>query len=195
MSGIYLLTLAGVDGKGNTWENVLHFQLNESGAGTGADYCVALINSWMTANAATFLACHAVDTILQTVSAKKINPTGSLTIVMPQAEPGTGPATSFASAIGGLIEFVPEDGWPHSAKVFLASAPVGWVIEGVVQVAYETAIIAFADALATNLVLDGGLGTAIYGLWSKKTAIFHATIDNFFKAVVSSLSKRLRPNV
>lgn len=193
MSGIYQLRLNYTDGSGNPSQNVLHYQLSETGGANAHTFANKLIDAWIATCTTSLLAVLANDVTLKSVDAKKIYPVGSVTAFNLYNAVGSEGQNSFGNSMGPILSFYTALTYNRNARMYLPAAPIDGILESKIVPAYATLLQTFGVSLLGTLTLAGGSGSADLCLYQRKTNTAWLVNSVQILPHVGSLSKRLRP--
>lgn len=193
MTAVYQLATSLHDGAGNFFQNVFHYQLSEAGSGNSFDYATELISSWITQNETSYLAAIGNEVILDFYSAKKVTAGGGPSATHISATPGSNIQTSSASAYAADIAWITASANNRAGHTFMAGIPTGAVSGGAFSNAYKLEITAIINDLLTQLVLGGALGTADFGVFTRKTGAFNKINHGILRPKPTGMNKRTLP--
>lgn len=175
----------------------LAWQNGVSADPTPFDTADALVDTWITSNEPSWLACCPDDYALQGYHCKRVNNTGGPNVITPRPGTlGTFGHGSVISSAGALITAPYYDSgsmkpqW-RTARIFVPGVPDTAVSENLFQAAYITALNAFIAALIIPLASSPNLFT--YGVWSRKEDAFYSCPDIQLTGKVGTLRKRSKP--
>ena len=178
MANTYQMRIGFHNGSGNFFESVLHYQLTETGTGTlPYDYAGSLISKWRTDNEANMLACLGNDVYVDFYAAKRITGGGGPeNVVLTQTSIGTGASVSAGASISANIAVYTSAPTNRQGHVYLGGIPKGDVSEDQIIDPTRAALITFGTGLQAPMTLAGTLGTATFGIWSKKLLTLFAAV-------------------
>lgn len=195
MPNTYQLLVNGHDPGGNFVANVFHYSLSEGGTASAFEYAKALINSWTSANLAKWLALLGNDFFIDFYTAKRVSGTGGPTSQLIAGAVGLGSASSDAAGLAADIQWQTQSSNNRPGHTFVAPVPTGTFASGSWQAPYPTAVSQFITQQLTQLTLTGGLGTADFGVYTRKTKVFNIAKSGQLLTKPTMLNKRTKPQI
>jgi hypothetical protein len=195
MPGVYKLMAGYHNGGGNFFANIWSFQLSEAGTGHPWDYANALITKFAATNEAPLLDCLGNDVVLDFYQCKKVNGGGGPSATQGRGSFGTGSAVSVTSQLAADISWIVTSANNRFGHSYLGAIPEGALEGDVFQVGYLVTVAAFVNAMVTQLTLAGALGTAVFGVYTKKTDTFNSCDKGLIKPKATVMNKRALPRV
>lgn len=193
MPNTYQLMTNLHDPGGNYVANVFHYSLSESGAGDAFDYANALITGWIAHVEVPFLTSLGNDMVLDFITAKRVSGTGGPTAQQVSGATGLGTGPSDAAGLAADVQWQTASSLNRPGHTFLAAVPVSAYQSGSWQAPYPTTVAAWITAVRTSLTLTGGLGTADFGIFTRKGKIFNVAKAGQLLPKPTMLNKRTKP--
>jgi hypothetical protein len=194
MNVVYQLKIGGVVNSKNFFENVWHYQISESNPAAQGTICDALITAWEAAVQTAYLNCLGTDVVVNLANAKRINNGGGYTVTKTINQTGTSMGSaSFSAAVAADIAWYPPGPSNKAGHTYICGIPTSGVVGDIIQAGYDALLVAFAIAQDALLPLGGGLGDALFGLYSRKTDTFTRTLDFATKSKLTGFNKRTLP--
>jgi hypothetical protein len=196
MAGTYQLVITA-SAAGEFMQNVLHFKLDESGAGTPFDYALALCNQFVTDILTPWEAMQSDQVIEQSIKAKKISGTGGATAIVTfasgdQIGANAGPIGDAGQAI--LLNFpVVLNSKNVTGKIFLAGIRAEDIQNNRPSSLMETNAGTLGTALLGTLALAGGLGNANFTIFNKATGLDTEPPGMYVSPLIGTQRRRLHP--
>jgi len=196
MAGTYQLTITG-SCAGEFMQNILHFHLNEAGAGTLFEYAEALINAFNTSNLNDFLGMLSPDYSCLSLRAKKVSGSGGPTAILGFAagsQIGGGGTSAGSTQVALLLNFpVALNGKNVTGKMFISGIPAAEVVDNTMSNTLQTAAGTWMTTLFTNLTLTGALGTATFCIYNRATQTDQVVSAGYVSPLVGTQRRRLHP--
>lgn len=195
MSGTYQLVASG-SGAGEFVQNVLHFHLNESGAGTAFEYARELgtaflptLDAWRDCISALFE--------FSSIRMKKVSGAGGPTSIItfaPGDKIGTIGDPIYETGMAALLEFpVALNGKNVTGKMFMSGIASTSVENNRPTTALETLLGTFLTALLGTLTLSGALGTAQFCIYNRATQVDQIVTASYVSPLIGTQRRRLHP--
>lgn len=195
MAGVYKLLVGCHNGIGNYFSNIFSYQLSEAGAGHPFDYANALIDSWVTGCETEFLALLGSDVVLDFIQCKKVNGSGGPSATQSRGSNGSGFTPSISSQLAADISWITASALNRFGRNFIGAIWEGALEQDFFQAGFLVAVTAFINAMKTVLNLAGALGTATFGVFTRKTNTFNDTLSGVIKPKATVMNKRALPRV
>lgn len=193
MPNTYQLAISGHDPGGNYIQNVFHYSLSEAGAGSGYDYAKALITAWITANMISFANLLGNDTLIDYINAKRVSGPGGPSASTVVGTIGTGAGGSESSGFAADVQWQTSSGTNRPGHTFIAPVPTGSFGVGIWQAPFTTNVGLWVTQMMTQITLAGALGTADFGIFTRKTKTFNQTQHGQLMPKPTMLNKRTLP--
>jgi hypothetical protein len=188
----YQLKIGQVDGRGNYWENVLHFTNSETAVTAPYAAALDLVNSFASDVLSHFLNLLGTDVKVNILSCKKIDGTGGPTAFAQINASGTGSTPSVSPAYAADIQVIPGGLKNRPGHIFVAGIPNAALVGSVYQAAFETACTGFFTALFGLETTTGG-NDVNYGTYTKSTKTVTVATNLLLNVKVTALNKRTLP--
>jgi len=196
MPNVYSLVPTWV-GVGQVWQNVLHFQLDESGTGTPAARAAALSFQFLSSQALVWADCLSQTVELRSLRAKRVTGGGGPTTIQLLAAgdlPGTRADNVGTTMEAGLLEFpVLLAGKNVTGKIFIGGLPDDGIEENSLSSVLTAAVDALGDSMLVPLTLAGGLGTAHYTIFNRATGADTIPASHFTSVYIGNQRRRITP--
>lgn|SRR5436305_9959981 len=196
MPHVYQLVTNLHGGAGNFFANVFHFELSESGSGIHPfDYADALVAEWVTIMNTKYLALFGDDVVLDFISAKKVNEGGGPSAA--HAVNAAGGAASQSSTTGASADVQWQTGSSNNrpGHTYLAAFPYDQLQADAFLALYLGHVGTWIGQMLTPMTLAGALGSATFGIYTRKTNTFNVTNSGRVRPKVTMMNKRLLPQV
>jgi hypothetical protein len=190
--GVYQLKIGQVDGRGNYWENVLHFNNNEGAITTPYGAALDLVQSFQGTVLTHYLNLLGTDVKVNILSAKKLDGTGGPTAFAQANSSGTGSTTSVSPAYAADLQVIPGGLKNRPGHQFISGIPNAALVGSVYQSAFETAATGYMAALLAFTTTTGGNGIE-YGTYTKSTKTVTNATNMLLNVKVTALNKRTLP--
>lgn len=195
MPGVYALLTGMHNGAGNFFSNVFHYSLSEAGAGHPFDYANALIDAFKAGAETDYLNLLGSDVVLDFYQARKVNGSKGPSATQTSGNTGTGPDVSISSQLAADVAWITASALNRFGRTFLGGIYNGSFSEDFYSPAFLLKIAAWVGVMKNALTLAGALGTATFGVYTKKTDTFNAALDGQIQTKASMFNKRGRPRV
>ena len=195
MSGVYQLSTALHDLAGNFFQNVFSYELTEAGAATHYGYASALNDEWQTAVMPSYLDLFGNDVVLDFITAKRVSPPGGPSNAQTIAQPGSSIQVSISAGLAADIAWQTASNLNRPGHSYICCIPSGSVQGDFIQPAYAALLALWSGDMLSVLTLAGGLGTATFGVYSRKVNVFNNATIGDLKPKLTMLNKRTLPLV
>ena len=193
MPGTYSLATSLHNFAGDFFQNVFIYSLSEAGTATPFEYAQALAAIWHGTNEVDYLACMASDVILDFVTAKKIDAGGGASATLITGTAGGQAGLSVSAGVGFDIAWQSGSGTNRPGHTYLAAAEGGSLVGGQWNGAMLASVATFINTQRGQLALGGALGTADFGIYSRKLHQFNKVTHGIAKPKPTMLNKRTMP--
>jgi hypothetical protein len=196
MAHVYELATFMHNSAGNFFQNVFKYELSESGSGVSPfDYADSLIASWVTACQNVYMALFGNDVTLDFYAAKKINGGGGP--ASQHISTASGSSVNPSGSAGAAIDIQWQTASPlnRPGHTYIAAYQNEAVIGDVPQGAPAFPGGAFIAAILNPLTLAGALGSATFGIYTRKTDAIFTVNGGRVRPKVSMFNRRLRPQI
>jgi len=191
-------------GSGQLWENVMHYQMEETGLHSPEEYAAALIIGWRTNVLGSWLDCLSEDVQLVSSRSKRVSGAGSTTVIATYADgvwPGTISGHIDNSAVAAILEFAyfapPSEAFPDGrtniGKIFLAGMPDAATAENALQAAELTALTTLINVIVVPFTTAVPAVTATYVVWDRKNKVPHIPVGRAISPKIGIQKRRLLP--
>lgn len=174
MASIYSMVI-GWRGAGQIWENVLHYQVDESGGARPEQYASALITAWRTSVLSDWLDCLSEQANMVSQKCKKVTAPGSVTSIEAFADgvhQGTIAGDLDITAEAGILEFPYHSATRTAiAKIFVAGLPENSVVNNEIQSAERALLLTLANAITVPITTAAPIATATYVGYNRVTKV------------------------
>jgi hypothetical protein len=196
MAGVYELATSLHNSGGNFFQNVFKYSLSESGSGNSPwEYAHDLLTHWSTTVKAKYLKLFGTDVTLDFFSAKKLNSGGGPTASFIDGSFGTGSGVCTSSGASGDVQWQSASPLNRPGHTYLAAFADGSLQQDAFQAPYTTDIITWGAQMLVPLTLTGALGTATFGIYSRKTDSFHPATVGILRPKATMMNRRLLPQI
>lgn len=195
MTAVYKLITGLHNGQGNFFSNIFTYQLTEAGSGHPFDYALALVDAWKLAIETDYLALMGSDVVLDFIQAKKFTSGGGPTASKQVGDTGTGSTASITTQLAADIAWVTASAINRFGHSFIGAVYDGALNQDFWDTAFLLKVVTFVNAMTTVLTLAGALGTATFGVYTKKTTTFNHASAGILKEKATVMNKRARPKV
>lgn len=196
MAGVYELVTSLHNSGGNFFQNVFKYDLNETGSGTSPwEYAKDLALHWGTAVKSHYLKLFGTDVSLDFYTAKKVNSGGGPSASVIDGSFGTGAGVSVTTGASGDVQWQSASPLNRPGHTYLAAFADGMLQQDAFQAPYTTDIITWGAAMLAPLTLTGTFGTAIFGIYSRKTDSFHPATNGILRPKATMMNRRLLPQI
>lgn len=190
--GVYQLKIGQVDGRGNYWENVLHFNDDEASSTSPYANALDLVDSFQATVMSHYLNMLGTDCKVNILSAKKLDAPGGPTAFAQINSAGTGSTTSVSPAYAADIQVIPGGLKNRPGHQYISGIPNAALVGSVYQTAFETAATGYMGALlAFNTTAAGN--DVHYGTYTKSTKTVTNATNMLLNVKVTALNKRTLP--
>jgi hypothetical protein len=193
MPNTYQLVTNMHDPAGNYVANVFHYSLSEGGSASPFEYAQALVAKWLTSVSLDFLKLLGNDTLLDFVTAKRVSGTGGPTASTIVTSTGTGAGSSLMSGAAADLQWQTASSNNRPGHTYVAPIPDGSYTAGSWVAPFTTNVGTFITTLKTQLTLTGSLGTADFGVYTRKTKVFNICKEGQLRPKPTMLNKRTLP--
>lgn len=193
MPNTYSMAIAMHDLGGNFLENIFMYSLSESGTASPFEYADALITAFRLTNQASYLDLLGNDITVDFASAKRVTGTGGPSATQIVVDTGTGVAVSGASGLCADIQWQTLAATNRPGHTFIGCFPSTVFTSGFFSAGYQTTVATFVTSMLTPLTLAGGLGTADFGILTRKGKIFNEAKQGKLLPKPTMLNKRTVP--
>jgi len=203
MSQIFNL-VAAWSGVGQLFENVLHYQVEETGTHSPEDYANGLIEAWKTAVLPDWQDCISTDVELVSLRSKRISGAGSTTVIQAYAS-GTYPGTIGASidntALAGILEFPyfapPSVAFPSGrtniGKIFVGGMPDSATTQNTINSTERTLLTTLMNTIVVPITIGVPAVTATYVVYNRSTKTAHVPVGKSIALKIGIQKRRLIP--
>lgn len=193
MSHIYEVASSLHNYAGDFFQNVFAFEVTEAGAATPYEYAKALIDAVDTNMTTEYLALFGLDVILDFYSSKRITGGGGPSSTKIKGLGGPAGTSSISAGIAFDIAWQNASATNRPGHTYIGSVYDGSLIAGQWAPAYVTLIGTWITKMLTNVTLSGGLGTAVFGTFTRKTQTLSPITHGVAKPKPTMLNKRTLP--
>lgn len=193
MPNTYQLIANLHDPGGNFVANVWHYSLSESGAGTPFEYAQALLNQWTSTLQTKFLKLLGNDTILDFITAKRVSGTGGPSAFAIIQAIGGGAHGSETAGLAADVQWQTASGNNRPGHTYIAPVPQQAWDAGSWVTPFTTDVAAWILQMKASMTLSGGLGTADFGVFTRKGKIFNGVKEGQLLPKPTMLNKRTVP--
>jgi len=191
-------------GNGQYFENILHYQVEETGTHGPEEYAQGLIVAWRTAVLPDWLNCLSQDVELVSSRSKRVSGAGSTTSLeaySPGTYPGTIGATTDNTALAGILEFPyfapPSTAFPlgrtNIGKIFVGGMPDSATTQNTISGAERTLLTTLANTIVVPFTLAVPAVTATYVVWNRTNKTAHIPVGKQVAAKIGIQKRRLLP--
>jgi hypothetical protein len=195
MPGVYQLLTGLHNSAGNFFSNVWHYQLTEAGSGSPFDYANALIDGWKAAVEVDYLNLMGNDVVLDFLQCKKVDGAKGPSATQISGDTGTGPAESISSQLAADVAWITASALNRFGRTFIGGIYNGSFSQDLFAPTFLVKVAAYVLAMKTAITLAGALGSATFGIWTKKTSTFNVAKEGQIQQKATTMNKRARPRV
>ena len=189
------LVISGVAIVPNYAVNVLHHNVNfPTSAATVLQDLADFIDAWRTQCEDAFVALLPDDVEIRNYSAKVVDTGGSVTAMLGVSVPGSYVGDGMVAGVAANIGVYTADDFNEWGHIYTMGVSMSALLEGVWDAGMFTAVAALKTAMFAQIHF-GTDGTADYGVWRKKTNVFHKMQALQLRPKPTLLNKRLKPVV
>jgi hypothetical protein len=196
MSEIFSL-VATWEGGGQLFQNVLHYNLEETGTFRPDQYAKRLIDAFIAGHLGPWLDCLSTTVNLASLKSQKISGTGGPTVTM--AQDPTDYVGTRDGSIGNTSENVVVEFPVHlnsknvTGKIFIS----GIIDDDIVDNVINSTLVDFAQAVGDSMLVPidllAGAGNATYVIFNRENGFFATPTFAQIGTVIGSQRRRLRP--
>lgn len=195
MPGVYQIVAGMHNGAGNFFSNVWAYQLTEAGSADPFHWADALITKFKTSVETAILPLLGSDVVIDFYNAKKVDGTKGPSATQVSGATGGGGIQSVSSQLAADIAWITASSLNRFGRTFLAGVFDGSLIQDVWDPGFLISVAAYVAAQTAVLTLGGALGTATFGVWSRKSGTFNAASAGEIKPKATTMNRRARPRV
>lgn len=193
MTATYELATTFHNFAGDFFQNTFAYELSEAGSASPFEYADALITAWLAGPQTDYLSLMGIDCLFDFISAKKITAGGGPTATQIVGNTGGMVGKSVSSGVALDIAWQTASGTNRPGHSFITGGDDTALDGGQWQSAYLNLADNFIGAMLTPLTLAGGLGTAHFGVYSRKLAVFNEAKHGIKKPKPTMMNKRTMP--
>lgn len=192
---VYELVISSSN-QGQFCQNVMHWRFDDGAFTDRVSAASALIDAWLTAGKTAWRGCLPASTLLLSAKARCVDDAGGFEAVVPITanRAGTRAGDGTAAGVAPVIIFYPLDNARVRGKLFLPGLSVDDAQDGVLSNLWKTQVDAHVDTFTDDIVLTGGgAPTATFGIYNRKTKVFHAGVIHQPSDIIGVQRRRQRP--
>jgi hypothetical protein len=196
MTKVYQLATALHNSAGNFFQNVFSYQLTEAGSGVSAfEYADGLISAWLTAVESKYLDLFGNDVSLDFITAKRISAPGGPSASAIVGDFGSSSQLSSSSGASADVSWQTAASTNRPGHTYLGAFPFDSLKGDVFQAAYLGKVNTWITEMLVGLTLAGALGTATFGIYSRKLTTFAQANQGLLKPKATMMNRRLVPQI
>lgn len=181
------------DPGGNFVANVFHYSLSEAGSATPFEYAQALIAKWILDLQTKYLKLLGNDTVFDFISAKRVSGTGGPSAFAIVQAIGQGAHGSDAAGLAADVQWQTASGNNRPGHTYIAPVPQNAWDAGAWAAPFTTDVAAWILQMKNSMTLAGALGTADFGVFTRKGKIFNGVKEGQLLPKPTMLNKRTVP--
>ncbi len=193
MPNTYELTTSLHNFAGDFMQNVFAYSLSEAGSGTPFEYAKALCDQWAAIVLSDYMKLFGVDVLCDFISAKRITGGGGPSAVLISTGTGGGAQDSVSAGLAFDIQWQTGSGTNRPGHTYIGAPPNGSIDGGQWQTGYKNDVDTFIATILNTLTLAGALGSADFGVFSRKLAQWNVCHHGVKKPKPTMLNKRTLP--
>jgi hypothetical protein len=193
MSAVYELKTWLHNLSGNFFQNVFHYDHPESASISPWAHAKNLITAWATNIQPSYLAILGADVLLDFITARRVTGGGGPSATTVANASGTGAADSISAGLAIDVAWINSAPTNRLGHTYICCNPQGVLDGDQWNNGYVTDVDTWISDQSTNLVLGGGDGNAVFGMFTRKTALIHANISGEVRPKPTLLNKRTTP--
>jgi len=182
---------------GQVMQNVLHFQLDESGTGTASQRATALITAFESGPLPAWLDCLSTEVALRSIRCKRVTGGGGPTqikLYAPEDFPGARAGVIGTTMECPLLEFpVLLHSKNVTGKIFIGGVPDDGIEENGLSTLINTAVNALGASMVAPLTLAGSLGVATFTIYNREFHVDTIPTSHTVSVFIGNQRRRIRP--
>jgi hypothetical protein len=175
-------------------QNVLYYQQTTNPTDTQRRYAEGLIDAWKTTVGPAWTACIPTDSVLTSISARRMSDTGGATYTVIEDMYGSAATPTGNSGIAMNIAMTPVTFPWEPGHIYLGPTPADWLAENI----WQPNALALAQPLCNELKkqINGTLGSAMTWnqvIWTRKSRTPRAIDEYLIRSKPTAMNRRLKP--
>jgi hypothetical protein len=179
------------NGRGNFFQNVFHYSVDDSALNDPFKSARDLCDAWATGLKAKYLAMFGMDVRLDFLSARKVSTGGGPSATKIMGDAGAQLVESISTALAADIVWIVNAATHRFARSFIGGFSIDSILQDVWTPAFSGEVALFIAEMLKPLAV--GATNAIFGLFSRKTQNFSPATDGQLRLKPTGMNKRTTP--
>lgn len=188
---VYALNTWAHNARGNFFQNVFHYQVDDSALNDPFKSARDLTEAWASFLKTSYLKCLGADCILDFLSARKVGGGGGPSATKIMGDAGTAGLESATTSMAADICWIVNAATHRFARSFIGGIPADAILSDVWSVVFAGNVALFIAEMLKPLVVAAT--NATFGLFSRKTQQFAPATDGVLRLKPTGMNRRTVP--